>query len=104
MHVGTVDVLVEIQQMDFQQGACPAHRRARADIGRTGHRLALETEYLNGEDSPDWRHLAMQINIRRRETKGTPELVTVRHAPTHAIRSSQQFLRHREITGSQNGA
>ena len=99
--MATVDIPVEIKQVDFQQAAGTAYSRPRTDIRHTGQRLARQPEHLHRKYPFNRRCRAVQKNIGRRKSDGTATLVTMRHPATHPVGSPQQGLRHSQVTGIQ---
>ena len=90
--------------MYFQQRARAADGGARADVGRTGHRLGLEPEYLHRENTLDRRHLAMQVDVGSRKPEGTAEPVAMGHTAAHAVGPPQQLFREPQVAGRERRA
>lgn len=102
--VRAIDITIEIEEMDFQQGFRPADRRPDTEIGDTGKRLVAKPTDLDGKNARHRQRIVLDPQIGCRETDLAAELLAMRHLAVDDIRAAQQAGCMLHVTGQQRPA
>lgn len=100
--LATVDVAIEVKQVDLEQEAVVAFKRgAVADIGNTGQRLVSQSHDLDREYAAQRGRTPQQRYIHGRETDRPATLVPMGDPAADPVTPAQTMCRTLEIAGLQ---
>ena len=102
--VRAIDITIEIEEMNFQQGFRPTYRWPDAEIGDTGKRLVAQPTDLDGKNARHRQWIVLDTQIGCRETDLAAELLAMRHLAVDNVGTAQQAGCMLHVTGQQRPA